>query len=478
MVHLKEWVDAMFKLFAEKCPFAVMTQVAIRGLVGPELNAIFENCRSRQYTKVVGFEDIAMAVADVTLNFAENFNQAYHSHRHKLGVSLTSFYNKLNATEPAISEGLVTMSAERAELLQHELRFQPRVILPGYRVLCVDGNHGQETDKRIKVLRDQLDAPLPFIAVALFDPQRELFRKTYLLEDAHAQECSVISRLVADLRPQDLLLGDRHFCVLKLLREIDRVGANFVIRQHGRFQGVLIGARTQIATTSRGTIHEQELLTSDKPGAQQMRRITIALKKPTKNGEMEVHLLSNLPAEIGAEQIAELYLVRWDEEVGFYHLTTTLTCEVPSIGHPRAALFLFAMATLAYNVRQVLYAAQAAEHPAEQVAEVSQFQISVEVSRYTDGLLVAIPEPEWERLVPREPTSLATLLRELARSIDLSQYRINKRGPKKPKAKAKLNRHKTHVSTYQLLAQAKQAKAEQAKAQQGAKLKQKTAKLE
>ena len=473
MVNVREWVDAMFQQFTAKCPFAVMTQIAIRGLVGPELKAIFENCRSRQYEKVVGFTDVAMAVADVALNFAENFNQTYKTHRHKLRVSLASFYNKLNATETAISEGLVRMSAQRAELVQHALGFQPRVILSGYRVLCVDGNHGQETEKRLKVLRDQIDAPLPFIAVAVFDPQRALFQKIYALEDAHAQECSVISRLVADLQPRDVLLGDRHFCVLELLREIDRVGANFVIRQHGRFKGVLVGERKQIVTTARGIIYEQEIRTTNKPDAHVMRRITIALNKPTKANEMEVHFLSNLPAEIGAETIAELYLVRWEEEVGFYHLTTTLTCEVPSISQPRAALFLFSMATLAYNVRQVLYAAQAAEHPAEKVAEVSQFQISVEISRYTDGLLVAIPEPEWQRLVPRDPAALATLLREVARTIDLSQYRIAKRGPKKPKVKPHVNRRKTHVSTYQLMAKAKQAKAEQR-----ATLKRETTKLE
>ena len=45
-------------------------------------------------------------------------------------------------------------------------------------------------------------------------------------------------------------------------------------------------------------------------------------------------------------------------------------------------------------------------------------------------------------------------------------------------AKPHVHRHKTHVSTYQLLKQAKQTKAEQAKAKQAEKLNPKTAKLE
>ena len=464
MDNSKEWIDNLLEKFANKCPFAVMTQVAIRGLVGDHLQIVFENSRSRQYQRVVQFADVAMVVADVVLNQAANFNQAYKVHRQKLGVSITSLYNKINATELATSEGLVEMSAERAELVQRELEFKPRLILPGYRLLCVDGNHGQETEKRLQVLRDQVDAPLPFVAVALFDPQCQLFRKVYGLEDAHAQECSVISRLVADLKPLDVLLGDRHFCVLELLKKIEGK-AHFVIRQHGRFKGVLIGERKQIATTSRGIIYEQEIHSNDRPDALKMRRVTIALNKPTKNNEMEVHILSNLPAEIGAETIADTYLVRWEEEIGFYHLTTTLTCEVASIGHPRGALFLFAMAVLAYNVRQVLYAAQAAEHPPEEVSQVSAFQISVEVSRFTDGMLVAIPDQEWDRMVPSEPASLAALLRKLARRIDLSKYRAKKRGPKKTKAKAKANRKKTHVSTYRLMQEAKAKKVKKLRPQ-------------
>ena len=88
-----------------------------------------------------------------------------------------------------------------------------------------------------------------------------------------------------------------------------------------------------------------------------MRRITIALNKPTKDGESEVHVLSNLPPpKIDATVISDLYLVRWEEEEGFYSVTMTSTCELPTVGSPRAALFLFCMALVAFNVRQILMA--------------------------------------------------------------------------------------------------------------------------
>lgn len=83
-----------------------------------------------------------------------------------------------------------------------------------------------------------------------------------------------------------------------------------------------------------------------------MRRITIVLNKPTEDGETEVHVLSNLPPEIDATVVSDLDLVRWEEEEGFYDVTMTSTCELPTIGSPRAALFLYCMALLAFNVRQ------------------------------------------------------------------------------------------------------------------------------
>ena len=441
----------------KKAPFAVMTQVVMRGVIGQDFNRVFEECRSTQYERVATFEQIATAVADVVLKFSENPNQAYAAHKESLGISLDSFYAKLKCTELATSEGIVRMSAERSRALQDELSFVPWEILSGYQVKSVDGNHLQATDKRQKVLWNTIDRPLPGTAVAVFDHQRRLFEEVYLLEDAHAQECSLCDRIVADLKPNDLLLGDRHFCVLEFLQGIADAEAFFVIRHHGRFKGKLVGKRRKIGETDRGMVYEQEIRTKD--GKQTMRRITIDLNKATEDGEWQVHLLSNLPPEIDALVISNLYLIRWEVERGFYYVTTSLTCEVKTISHPRAALFLFSMALLAYNVRQILFAAHYAENDETAVNELSHFKIATEVARHTPGLLTAIPEQDWDRYIPKTLPEIATLLRQLAGAIDLKKYARARRGPKKPKPKpTPRSRRRTHASTGRMLALAKQAK--------------------
>lgn len=445
----------LFTKFFKTAPFAVLTRCVAQSFISEELNQVFEESRSRQYHREVSFSAVALAVADVTLNFCENFNQAYKAHREKLGVAATSFYDKIKATETSVSEALVAASALKARTLQEALGFEPWDILPGYNVLAFDGNHLAKTDKRLQVLHDVTGAPLPGTCVARYDLQRELFERAYLLEDAHAQESSTCHRIVEDLEPNDVVVADRHFCIVAFLVAIVIRNAQFVIRQHGRLHGVLLGKRRRIGRVSSGTVYEQAMRLSADPASKVVRRITIELDEPTRDGETMIHLLTNLPHDVGAKTIADIYRYRWDEETAFHRLQMTLTCELASVGHPRAALLLFCLAMLAYNMRQVVFAALYAEHDEPLVNEVSHFHISVEVARYTDGMLVALNEAAWEELIPDRVPDLAKLLRRIARGIDLKKYTKNARGPKKKKPIRSRNKKSSHVSTAKLLQSAR-----------------------
>lgn len=440
--------------FLKKCPFAVLTQVAMRGVIADEFDELFEQNRRQQYKDVMPFAAMATAVADVVLRFADNFRQAYGSHKEDLLVSLTSFYNKINATELQTSEAIVKRSAERAAELQDQLGFTPWQVLEGYNVYALDGNHLQESEKRLKPLRLLHDAPLAGTIVGRFDLQRQLFDRAYLLEDAHAQESTTLDRVLDDLTAGDLVLADRHYCILRFLKRADTKGVCFLIRQHGRFKGVLLGKRRKIGRTATGTVYEQTIKTDSTDDALAMRRITVELDEPTRDGDTEIHLLTNLPATVTALTIADTYQRRWEEETGYYYLTTTLTCELKTVGNPKAALFLFCMAMMAFNVRQVVFAALYAEHDAEAVDAVSNHAMSVEIQRYTDGMLIALDDAFWKRLIGSHDQSLAARLREHARQIDLKRYRKSKRGPKKKVIKPPRTRPKTHVSTTKLLKQA------------------------
>ncbi|MCA9142136.1 MAG: hypothetical protein KDB05_05095, partial [Planctomycetales bacterium] len=76
--------------FVEKAPLAVMTRVLAQDFIGSKLNRIFDDNRELQYDYVATFQAVAATVADVALNFSDNFNQAYKEHKEELEVSRQS----------------------------------------------------------------------------------------------------------------------------------------------------------------------------------------------------------------------------------------------------------------------------------------------------------------------------------------------------------------------------------------------------
>jgi IS4 transposase len=82
------------------------------------------------------------------------------------------------------------------------------------------------------------------------------------------------------------------------------------------------------------------LLSADDGQLLQTRRVKVCLKQPTRDGDREIFILTNLPSEVAsALLIAQLYRKRWTLETLFQVLTETLCCEINTLGYPKAALF-------------------------------------------------------------------------------------------------------------------------------------------
>ena len=82
------------------------------------------------------------------------------------------------------------------------------------------------------------------------------------------------------------------------------------------------------------------------------------LDKPTRDGDREIHLLTNLPAkDARARVVAELYRRRWTIETAFQELEATLDGEISALGYPKAALLAFCVALVPYNVMSTVKAA-------------------------------------------------------------------------------------------------------------------------
>ena len=303
----------VFERFVEKAPFAVMTRALAQDFIGSELNRVFDGHREVQYDYMATFQAVAATVADVALNFSDNLNQAYKKHKDELNVTRQSFYAKTRGVEASVSEAIVKHSAERTIQLQDALGFVPWELLPGYRCLSIDGNVMAKSDKRLKVLHEVKGAPLPGKVVARFDLQRQVFDRAYPLLDGHAQESTCCDRIVGDLQAKDVLIADRHYCIVPFFAKIAEAGGFFVIRQHGRLKGVLLGKRKYVGRTSTGEVYEQKMKLSATDDAMIVRRITVELDEPTRDGDKEIHVLSNLPTDGDRVLLFHSQIRRWED---------------------------------------------------------------------------------------------------------------------------------------------------------------------
>lgn len=440
----------MLDRYISSRPLAVMTRIILQGVINDQLDLTFHEHRQLGYERRLLYSQLALTIAEVVLDFCASPNQAYEKLKAELCVSKTAFYEKLKRVEPEVCRASVRHSYDRCSKMMTHLGFQPWEYIPGYRCKMVDGNHLQGCENRLKELRATWAKALPGTAVVVLDAQLQLVEDIFLIPDGHALERTVFDELLKTVDPKDLIVGDSHYCTIAFLTGIaDRSGC-FAIRQHGSLKGELVGKRKFVQQTETGKVYEQSLRIG-KAGFV-VRRITVELKEPTQDGDLEIHILSNLPENVAsAERIAEIYLLRHDVEQVFYLATMTLTCEVPGLNYPPAALFVFCVAMMAINCRQVLMACLIAAHGEEVAEEVSHYSIALEISRTYDGIFVAFDDEEWNALIPKTLRKQMQFMVSVAENFDLKRHRKSVRGPKKPPPKKSAYKNGSHLSIQKLL---------------------------
>jgi len=327
-------------------------------------------------------------------------------------------------------------------------------LVPGYRTKILDGNHLAASDHRLEALRHTWAAPLPGQILVVLDQQPMLATEVVLCEDGHAQERSLLGQVLPLVEQDDLWIADRNFCTVDFLCGIAPRGGCFVVRQHGQLKGTVVGARTLKGTINTGKVYEQQIgLVNSQGDTLTLRRITVALHEPTRDGDAEIHVLSNVPMrKASAQKLAESYGKRWTIETMFQELTETLTCEVNALGYPKAALFGFCLALMAYNAVAVMKAALRAVHGQEKVhQDISSYYLALEISQTYDGMMVAIPSPHWSIFRSMNAQQLADVLQDLAEHVNLRRYKKHPRGPKKKPTLRTAYKNGGHVSTAKIL---------------------------
>jgi hypothetical protein len=448
-----------FEKFIERSPVSVMVRGTLERVFDPEkLERVFADHALRQYTRDLTFAQCVGLMSDVVFRIAPSVGAWYQAHREEMPVTRQAVYDKLKRLELPIAAGLVEYAGRELGASLRQMPAPPPPLLPGYRVRVLDGNHLAGTEHRLGELRRYRAAALPGHTLVFYDPQWDMLTEVIPCEDAYTQERALFPEVVPMVAAGDCIVADRNFCTMGFLFGIARRGAFFVIRQHGaNGVGQLQGKRCSAGQDARGqALYEQALcLTETETGATLVvRRITVELATPTRQGETEIHLLTNLPpADASATQVAVLYVERWTIEVAFQHLTLDLECEVDTLGYPKAALFGFCVALVAYNVVAVVKGALRAAHGAEYVDEqLSMYYLTLEGAQVATGMEIALGTAPWEIFQQMSTKAFAATLVALAKHLDTQKYTKHKRGPKKQPPKRLSGRHHSHVSTARILA--------------------------
>ena len=444
----------VFERFVEKSPLSVMVRAALeRVLSADRLDLWYERTAQKQYTRDLLFSTVYDLMTQVVFCVQPSVRAAYRAHQDDVGTSIVSVYSKLNGLETQTSAELVRYCAcEFAPLIAH-MSGERAPWLQGYRVKIVDGNCLEATEHRIQELRQATGRPLPGKSLVVYEPASGLVTDVFPCEDGHAQERSLLGAVLKTVKRDDLWIADRNFCTRAFLTEIDTRGGFFVIREHRGLPFEIRSTLRSYGRTPTGQLAQQRVCIMDAHGNRhRFRRLRIKLNHATRDGTKLLYILTNLPRQVTADQVAQMYHNRWQLETAFQHLEAYFHSEINTLGYPKAALFGFCLALVAYNVLAVVLAALRGVHGEETVdEEVSLYYIANEIATTYHGMMIAIPAPEWDRFYSMSLADLAAVLLELAQRVRLQAIRKSPRRPKKPRPQSKKPARKGHVATAKLL---------------------------
>ena len=449
-------LNPVFDQFVKKSPISVMARGMVERVLDPQqLDKWFETTADQQYTRELLFSTVFDIMSQVVRGSHPSVHAAYQAKKEDISVSITSVYNKLNGIEPKISADLVRYAAGQVEPIIENPGGTVPSPLPGLRIRLLDGNCIEKTEHRIKELRSIAAGPLPGKSLVVYDPVLRLPVEVFPCEDGHAQERSLLKKVLLTIKSDDVWVADRNFCTVEFTCGIDSRGAFFAIREHKNYPCQILGKQKYIGKVETGKVYEQLISVMDESGQEHIfRRIRVALNKKTRNGDTDIYIISNLSKSVAnAKKIAELYRDRWTIETAFQYLEDHYNSEINTLGYPRAALFAFCVALVSYIIVSVMKSALGCVYGVDVIEnQVSGYYIANEISATYRGMMIAIDDAHWVVFRHMPATKLSRILKELAGNIRLSAFKKHPGGPKKPQPKRKSYKNTPHISTAKILA--------------------------
>jgi hypothetical protein len=156
-----------------------------------ELDAIFHDCRERQYEDTLLLSSVVALLGLVVTKAQPSLHAAYQAQRKELGVSAKALYDKVAGVELPVIRELVRCTAERAVAVVDALQ-QPTPVLRGYHSLTLNGSHLAATQHRLAETRRVKGGPLPGQGLVVLDADRRLIVDFLPGRDGHDQERTLL----------------------------------------------------------------------------------------------------------------------------------------------------------------------------------------------------------------------------------------------------------------------------------------------
>jgi hypothetical protein len=430
--------------FRQKTPLPCLLHGLLERCFSVErLDALFARHAQSQYVREVTFATLCDIMLGVVLKTHPSVHAASQKRQEPLGVTVSALYEKLKGVELPVSSALLRETALDLSAILDKLTGKPEPWLPGYSIRILDGNCLAASEKRLAVHKNVAGAALPGKSLVVFDPERSLVLEVFPCEDGHAQERRLLAAVTATARAREVWVADRNFCTLGFLSAMAENGASVAIRQHANLP---FSEKTPFGEVCGGVSEQRADI-----GGREYRRLRVTLENPTRDGDRILHILSDLPADIPAVKIAELYRNRWAIETTFQKVEKYLNSEIETLAYPKAALFGFALALVAYNIFSVIIAALESAHEKPLRGEISGYYIAIEIAATSLALVQLTEAADWRFIAAQTPAEFAAWLCATARNVQLRTLKKHPRGPKKPSNKPPHDQKQPHVSTYQLL---------------------------
>src|SRR3954466_3579098 len=304
--------EPLCERFACGTPLSVMTRALLENALQPDpLDELLERLAVTQYTRALLFSTLAWTMALVASRLYTSPRAACPEHPDRFPVTLKCVYEKLQGIELPVMRELLCDNARRCQVIVTELGGQVPALLPGYRVKILDGNALAGTDHRLKELRQTTAAALPGKSLVVLDPALGLAIDVIPCEDGHAQERSLLADVIRTVEPRDLWIEDRNFCTLGFICGVAQRQGFVLVREHKGLPWQARSPLRDMGRTETGAVFEQEVEITDEDGQRlRLRRILTRRDEPTRGGEMEVVLLTDVRG-VRALRLARLYLHRW-----------------------------------------------------------------------------------------------------------------------------------------------------------------------